>query len=92
MTANTEGAVTDVAAIAAKLSKAQRSAIIASSYAGTSLSAAAMRTGNATCEALVAKSLFWRGSNRWTGQATYGPTETGIAVRNHLTEQGVTAS
>jgi len=78
----------DVAAVAAGLTEAQAKALLAASGArlGT-LSPAAMHSRQPTCEALVRKSLFWRGSNRWTGQPTYGPTNTGLAVRAHLTDQ-----
>jgi len=69
---NTEGAVTDVAAIAAKLTEAQRAALLSD----------------------------WRepdGSMIWDlagiGLANcVGLTMLGLAVKFHLTEQGVTAS
>lgn len=82
-TTNTEGAVTDVAAIARGLTKAQRDSLIHAKAYGFSQKLRAFGCGP------VVKNLAKFGcvDSIW-GHVT----PLGLAVRNHLTEQGVTAS
>lgn len=82
---NTEGAVTDVAAIAKGLTKAQRYWVKEGSAHGD-ISMRMVRT-------LISKGLWHIHVDSPNGR--YGVavnTPIGLAVRSHLTEQGVTAS
>lgn len=94
MTTNTEGAVTGVAAIAAKLTEAQRTVLLAirpgEQRRAIDFSGSVARNlcrSNKTRPALLWGTLTASGQVAW-----FGHSPAGLAVRNHLTEQGVTAS